>query len=161
MIESRLDQNFALKSFYMQLNLAFRKKEEEKKRAHRKNEQRKNYDSTTIAEHETKRCYRRYGRDEYKFRRLLLLFSRSTSIFSPLPLRPERRCSKRCLFIGEAQTLYDRALIKRWKLPIKRPAIAGTRDRFENEQRGARSSSQTRENAAIHPLLNSLFAVPL
>lgn len=31
MIESRLDQNFALKSFYMQLNLAFRKKEEEKK----------------------------------------------------------------------------------------------------------------------------------
>lgn len=32
-----------------------------------------------------------------------------------------------------ADELYDRALIKRWKLPIKRP-VAGTRDRFENEE---------------------------
>lgn len=54
------------------------------------------FHSTTIAEHETKRCYRRYGRDEYKFRRLLLLFSSSTSIFSPLPAH---RTSLETMFI--------------------------------------------------------------
>lgn len=90
MIESRLDQNFALKIFLHAIKSRVSQKRRRKKNEliEKTNNAKIIFDSTTIAEHETKRCYRRYGRDEYKFRRLLLLFSRSTSIFSPLPGAP-------------------------------------------------------------------------